>query len=111
VPDELQRNRTGGRYASGFPWEIIDMEGVGFIAMLVIGALAGWIAEKFTRSDHGLLTNVVVGIAGAFLGGFLASMLGIAVRGFWGALIAAVFGATVLILVFRALTGRGRTSS
>jgi uncharacterized membrane protein YeaQ/YmgE (transglycosylase-associated protein family) len=86
------------------------MEGVGFIAMLIIGALAGWIAEKFTRSDHGLLTNIIVGIAGAFIGGFLASMLGISVRGFWGTLIAAVFGATLLIVIFRALTGRRRTS-
>jgi uncharacterized membrane protein YeaQ/YmgE (transglycosylase-associated protein family) len=85
------------------------MEGVGFIAMLFIGALAGWIAEKFTRSDHGLLTNIIVGIAGAFIGGFLASMLGISVRGFWGTLIAAVFGATLLIVIFRAVAGRRTT--
>jgi uncharacterized membrane protein YeaQ/YmgE (transglycosylase-associated protein family) len=86
------------------------MEGVGFLAMLVIGALAGWIAERFTRSDHGLLTNIIVGIAGAFLGGFLASMVGISVRGFWGTLIAAIFGATILIVIFRALTGRRASS-
>jgi uncharacterized membrane protein YeaQ/YmgE (transglycosylase-associated protein family) len=85
------------------------MEGVGFLAMLVIGVLAGWIAERFTRSDHGLLTNIIVGIAGAFIGGFLASLLGISVRGFWGTLIAAIFGATVLIVVFRAVTGRRAT--
>jgi uncharacterized membrane protein YeaQ/YmgE (transglycosylase-associated protein family) len=85
------------------------MEGVGFLAMLVIGVLAGWIAERFTRSDHGLLTNIIVGIAGAFIGGFLASLLGISVRGFWGTLIAAIFGATVLIVVFRAITGRRAT--
>jgi uncharacterized membrane protein YeaQ/YmgE (transglycosylase-associated protein family) len=85
------------------------MEGVGFLAMLIIGALAGWIAEKFTRSEHGLLTNIIIGIAGAFIGGFLASMLGISVRGFWGALIAAVVGATLLIVIFRAVTGRRAT--
>jgi uncharacterized membrane protein YeaQ/YmgE (transglycosylase-associated protein family) len=85
------------------------MEGVGFIAMLVIGALAGWIAERFTRSEHGLLTNIIIGIAGAFIGGFLASMLGISVRGFWGTLIAAIVGATLLIVIFRALTGRRAT--
>jgi uncharacterized membrane protein YeaQ/YmgE (transglycosylase-associated protein family) len=85
------------------------MEGVGFLAMLIIGVLAGWIAERFTRSDHGLLTNMIVGIAGAFIGGFLASLLGISVRGFWGTLIAAIFGATVLIVVFRAITGRRAT--
>ncbi|HEX2509626.1 MAG TPA: GlsB/YeaQ/YmgE family stress response membrane protein [Microvirga sp.] len=85
------------------------MEGVGFIAMLIIGALAGWIAEKFTKSDHGLLTNIIVGIAGAFIGGFLASMLGVSVRGFWGTLIAAILGATLLIVIFRAVTGRRAT--
>jgi uncharacterized membrane protein YeaQ/YmgE (transglycosylase-associated protein family) len=82
------------------------MEGVGFLAMLLIGALAGWIAEKFTRSEHGLLTNIIVGIAGAFIGGFLASVLGITVRGFWGTLIAAIVGATLLIVIFRAIAGR-----
>jgi uncharacterized membrane protein YeaQ/YmgE (transglycosylase-associated protein family) len=86
------------------------MEGVGLLAMLVIGALAGWIAERFTHSDHGLLTNIIVGIAGAFIGGFLASMLGISVRGFWGTLIAAIFGATILIVIFRALTGTRASS-
>jgi uncharacterized membrane protein YeaQ/YmgE (transglycosylase-associated protein family) len=85
------------------------MEGVGFLAMLVIGVLAGWIAERFTRSDHGLLTNIIVGVAGAFIGGFLANLVGISVRGFWGTLIAAIFGATVLIVIFRAITGRRAT--
>jgi uncharacterized membrane protein YeaQ/YmgE (transglycosylase-associated protein family) len=85
------------------------MEGVGFLAMLVIGVLAGWIAEKFTRSDQGLLTNMIIGIAGAFVGGFLANLAGISVRGFWGTLIAAIFGATLLIVIFRALTGRRAT--
>jgi uncharacterized membrane protein YeaQ/YmgE (transglycosylase-associated protein family) len=85
------------------------MEGVGFLAMLIIGVLAGWIAEKFTRSEHGLLTNIIIGIAGAFIGGFLASLFGISIRGFWGTLIAAIFGATLLIVIFRALTGRRAT--
>jgi uncharacterized membrane protein YeaQ/YmgE (transglycosylase-associated protein family) len=85
------------------------MEGVGFFAMLIIGALAGWLAEKVTRSDHGLLTNIVIGIAGAFIGGFLAGTLGISVRGFWGSLLAAAAGATLLIVLFRAVTGRRAT--
>src|SRR3546814_10330991 len=38
--------------------------GVGFLGMLLIGLIAGWIAEKITASDHGLLTNLLVGIAG-----------------------------------------------
>jgi uncharacterized membrane protein YeaQ/YmgE (transglycosylase-associated protein family) len=85
------------------------MEGVGVVAMLVIGTLAGWVAEKLTRSDHGFLTNIIVGIAGAFIGGYLENVAGIAVRGFWGSLVAAVFGATLLIVIFRAITGRRAT--
>jgi uncharacterized membrane protein YeaQ/YmgE (transglycosylase-associated protein family) len=77
--------------------------------MLIIGALAGWLAERFTRSDHGLLTNIIIGIAGAFIGGMVASLVGIDVQGFWETLIAAIFGATLLIVIFRALTGRRAT--
>jgi uncharacterized membrane protein YeaQ/YmgE (transglycosylase-associated protein family) len=43
--------------------------GVGFLSMLVIGAIAGWIAEKATESDHSIFTNILVGIAGSFVGG------------------------------------------
>jgi uncharacterized membrane protein YeaQ/YmgE (transglycosylase-associated protein family) len=35
---------------------LLSMPGVGFLGMLIIGILAGWIAEKITASDHGLLT-------------------------------------------------------
>ena len=38
--------------------------GVGLLAMLLIGAIAGWIAEQVTKSDHGIFTNILVGIAG-----------------------------------------------
>ncbi len=80
---------------------------VGFFMMLVIGALAGWIAERITKSDHGLFTNIVVGIAGAFVGGKLAEVLQIPVFGFWRTLIAAVVGASLLILLWRMIRQRG----
>ena len=51
--------------------------GVGIFGTLLIGALAGWIAEKLTKGDHGLLTNIVVGIAGSFVGGWLANVVGL----------------------------------
>ncbi len=45
------------------------------IAWIVIGIPAGWIAERIMGRDHGLFTNLIVGIIGAFVGGFLFSSL------------------------------------
>jgi uncharacterized membrane protein YeaQ/YmgE (transglycosylase-associated protein family) len=73
---------------------LLSMPGVGFLGMLVIGILAGWIAEKITSSDHGLLTNLLVGIAGSFVGGTLASLLNIEFYGWLGNLLVASIGAT-----------------
>lgn len=44
--------------------------GVGILGTLLIGGLAGWIAENLMKADHGLLVNIVVGIIGSFIGGF-----------------------------------------
>ena len=78
-----------------------------FILWIVIGGLAGWIAEKITKSSHGLLTNIIVGIIGAFIGGWLFGVLGIATQaGFIGSLITAVVGAVVLLFVVKAVRGR-----
>jgi uncharacterized membrane protein YeaQ/YmgE (transglycosylase-associated protein family) len=86
----------------------LNQPGVGFIAMIIIGLLAGWIAEKATSSDHGLLTNLVVGIAGSFIGGKLAEVLEVPVFGFFRTLIAAAVGAIILLWIWRMI--RGRTS-
>ena len=86
--------------------ELIAMPGVGFFGMLVIGLVAGYIAEKVTASDHGLFTNLIVGIAGAFFGGTLADVLGIQVYGFLGLLVTASVGAVILLFVWRKVTGR-----
>jgi uncharacterized membrane protein YeaQ/YmgE (transglycosylase-associated protein family) len=84
--------------------------GVGFFGTLLIGGLAGWIAEKLTKSDMGLILNIVTGIIGAFIGAFLANALGIRLgevfQGwFLGNLIVAVVGAVILIMVVKMLRG------
>jgi len=84
-------------------YAFLNQPGVGFFTMLIIGLLAGWIAEKATSSDHGLLTNLVVGLAGAFIGGKLAEVLEIPVFGFWRTLFAAAIGAILLLFVWRAI--------
>ncbi|HAW91536.1 MULTISPECIES: GlsB/YeaQ/YmgE family stress response membrane protein [unclassified Arsukibacterium] len=71
-----------------------------FIAFLIIGALAGWIAGNIMKGKgFGLLGNMLVGIVGAFIGGFLFRLIGLASFGFIGSLITATVGAIVLIYV------------
>ena len=82
------------------------MIGFGWIMTIVLGALAGWIAEKVMRFDTGLVMNMVLGIAGALLGNFALGLLNIGLAGILGQLIVAVAGACVLIMIYRALQGR-----
>jgi len=85
--------------------------GVGFFGTLLIGGLAGWIAEKLTKSDQGLLTNIIVGILGSYIGGWLANAIGLRLgeifQGwFWGNLLVSVVGAVILITAYRMIKGR-----
>lgn len=67
---------------------------------LIIGALAGWIAGELTKGHgFGLLGNIVVGIIGAVLGGFLFNVLGIGSYGLLGQLIMSTIGAVVFLFV------------
>jgi uncharacterized membrane protein YeaQ/YmgE (transglycosylase-associated protein family) len=79
---------------------IMTMPGVGFLGLLVIGFLAGWIAERAMNRQHGLLTNILVGIAGSFVGGTLAGVLGIAYYGFLSNLVIAALGAILILWFF-----------
>ena len=73
------------------------MSGVGIIGAIIIGILAGWIAEQVMKRNHGLLTNLIVGVIGSFLGAFVASMLGINFGGFVGSLVISTVGAIILL--------------
>ena len=56
-----------------------------FILFLIIGAIAGWLAGTIMKGrGFGLLGNMVVGIVGAFVGGFLFSAVGLASYGLVG---------------------------
>ena len=94
------------------PNNLMDLGGgVGIFGTLLIGAIAGWIAEKVMKANHGLLMNIVIGIVGSYIGAFLAEILGIEMgeifQGwFWGNLIVAAVGAIVLLFVLRKVRGR-----
>lgn len=87
-------------------YAFLNQPGVGFFTMIIIGIIAGWIAERVTESNHGLLTNLLIGIAGAFVGGELASLANIAVFGFFRTLIAATVGAIILLWAWRLIRSR-----
>lgn len=84
-------------------YSLLGTPGYGFFMTLVIGLLAGWIAERLTSSDHGIFTNMLVGVAGSFVGSQLAQVLEVPIFGFLRTLIAAIVGAVVVITVWNAL--------
>ena len=75
------------------------MNGVGIIGAIVIGILAGWIAEQIMGRKHGIVTNLVVGLVGSFIGALLANVVGIGYGTWIGSLIASVVGACVLLFL------------
>ena len=73
------------------------------ILWVILGAIAGWIADVIMKSDHGVIEDVILGVVGAFVGGFILNFLGQSgVTGFnIYSLIVAVIGAVVLIFLGR----------
>ena len=81
--------------------------GLGIIGWLVIGIVAGWLAEKVMGRNHGLVTNLIVGVIGALLGGFIAgNLLDIPVGGFNLVTLLVAFGGAVLLLFLLGLVKR-----
>jgi uncharacterized membrane protein YeaQ/YmgE (transglycosylase-associated protein family) len=87
------------------------MEGVGWIAAFFIGLIAGWIAEKVMARNHGLITNLIVGVIGSFIGAFIAQALGFTYSGFWASLAVSAAGAILLLFIVGLIRGRSPTSS
>ena len=84
---------------------------MGLVAWLVVGLIAGWLANAVMRGGRGnLVTDIIVGVIGALVGGFLAGALfGVpnAVNGInFGSIVVAFLGAVVAIAIVRALPGR-----
>ena len=78
---------------------------MGILAWIILGGLAGWIASIIAGNNErqGLIGNIIVGIIGAFIGGFLINLFGgSGVTGFniWSLLVA-VMGATLLLFIVR----------
>jgi uncharacterized membrane protein YeaQ/YmgE (transglycosylase-associated protein family) len=76
---------------------------IGWIAAILVGGLAGFLAEQFMKSEMGILMNVILGIVGAFIASLLFGLIGIEFGGWVGYLIAGFIGACILIAVARAI--------
>jgi uncharacterized membrane protein YeaQ/YmgE (transglycosylase-associated protein family) len=81
------------------------MLGLGLIGFLIVGLIAGYIAEKIHGRQHTLLQNLVVGVVGAYLGGILAWILGLQPTNIIGALIVATIGAILLLFIVDRVRG------
>ena len=79
------------------------------IIWLIVGGIIGWLASIIMKRDgqQGIFLNVVVGIIGGFLGGWLLPMLGLGMGGTLGFLVTAFIGAVVLLLIVNLFT-RGK---
>lgn len=80
----------------------------GVVAWIVIGLLAGALASRVvTGRGLGCVADLVVGVAGAFIGGVILSLFAIqGVARFWGSLVVAFIGACLLLAVLQLIAGR-----
>lgn len=83
------------------------MEGVGWIGTIIIGGIAGWIAERVMGSSMGILANIALGIIGAIaLNLVLLYLFNVVYPGWIAQLIVAAIGACILIWLGRLIRGR-----
>jgi uncharacterized membrane protein YeaQ/YmgE (transglycosylase-associated protein family) len=76
------------------------------IAWLIVGLIAGWVAGTVTRGrGFGCMVDVILGLVGAVIGGWIFTKLGIPTWGFWGSLAAAIVGAVLLVAIARLFAG------
>jgi uncharacterized membrane protein YeaQ/YmgE (transglycosylase-associated protein family) len=80
----------------------IDLEPGGWIAWVVVGLVAGFLASRIMRGGgYGLFGDIVVGLVGALIGGFVFGQVVTGTAGFVGSIVVAFLGACLLIWIVR----------
>jgi len=80
----------------------------GVIGWLIVGLIAGWIAGKVSRGrGFGCIANVILGLIGAVLGGWIFTKLGVLGGGLIYSIAAATLGAVILVAIARLFSGGG----
>jgi uncharacterized membrane protein YeaQ/YmgE (transglycosylase-associated protein family) len=81
----------------------------GLVMWLIVGLVAGFLASRVMGGGYGLIGDIVVGIIGAFLGGWVSGLLGIGGSyGLLGSIVIAFLGACILIAILHAVSGGTR---
>ena len=77
----------------------------GILISIIIGGIAGWLAQYITREDapFGLIGDILLGIVGGVIGGFLFDLLELSASGIVGQLVISVVGAVILLYAIRLL--------
>jgi len=75
---------------------------------IIIGGVAGWLAEQFMKREMGILMNIVLGVIGAAIASAILSFFGVHLGGWIGYLIPGFIGAVLLIWIVRAVQGTRR---
>ena len=83
------------------PLAVMGTPGLSLFGLIIIGGLAGWIAGMITGSRHGIFTNILIGIAGSYVGSELADLLKVAVRNSMGHFLAALIGSIIVIFIWQ----------
>jgi uncharacterized membrane protein YeaQ/YmgE (transglycosylase-associated protein family) len=85
---------------------LVGVQSRGLIGWIIIGLLAGWLAGKISRGrGFGCVVDVILGLIGAVIGGWLFTRIGIETWGFFGSLAAATVGAVLLVAIARLFAG------
>ena len=83
---------------------------MGFIAWIILGLIAGFVASKLVNhTGSGILLDMVIGIVGALLGGFIGAKLGLGgLENFWSlwTWLLAIVGAIVVLMIYNAVARR-----
>ena len=81
-------------------WDLRAMLPHGFVYWILVGLVAGWLAGKIARGrGFGCIADVILGLVGSFIGGWVFVKLGIFGGGFWYSLAAATLGAVILVSI------------
>ena len=82
---------------------------MGFLATIVVGLIAGYLAHLLMKTHTGLITDLIMGVIGGFVGGWLSSLIfggnlmnGITIQ----SIIVALVGAIIVIAIYRLITRR-----